>query len=124
MMKYAMALASLGCLLLSAPALATTSHGQTARASTIAADHHDNSHAQGLQNQGLQNQGDQNQADRDRIEMTGLLNQEVNGILHNPHCDPDDQNGPDGDHDDRAANNPGQGRHVGRCHNLGQPASP
>ena len=107
-MKYAMALAGLGALLLSAPALAGPSHGQTSTASTIAFDNRGN-HAQG---------------DHDRLELIGLLDKEVDGFVHNPHCDPDDRDGPDGDRDDHAANNPGKGRHEGRCHHLGHPASP
>ena len=113
-MKYAMAFACLGALLLSAPALADSFHSHTSPASTLSADVH---HFGGGQDG---NRG----GDHDRLELTRLLDQEVKGIEHNPHCDPDDQNGPDGDKDDHAANNPGRGRHVGRCHNLGHPASP
>ncbi len=94
-MKYAMGLASVGALLFSAPASAAPPH---------------NGH------------GSRTGGDWDRPELVSLLDHEMHGILHNPHCDPDDQNGPDGDHDDKAAHNPGRGRHVGRC--VGHPASP
>jgi hypothetical protein len=105
-MTYAMVLATVGALLLSAPAIAAPQHGQAFGASKIAFNNHDS----------------RSKNDRERDELLGALDKEMNGILHNPHCDPDDRNGPDGDHDDRAANNPGRGRHEGRC--IGKPASP
>ncbi|HEX3407497.1 MAG TPA: hypothetical protein VHS81_09690 [Caulobacteraceae bacterium] len=104
-MKYAMALACLGTLL-STPALAGSSHGHTTVTPTMAFNTQDG------------------RAGGDRDELRRLLDDEVRGVLHNPHCDPDDRDGPDGDRDDHAANNPGRGRHEGRCHNLGHPASP
>jgi len=104
-MNYAMVLATVGALLLSTPALAAPPHGQTANSTMAFNDH-----------------GRRAGADRDREEMNRLLDREMTGIFHNPHCDPDDRDGPDGDHDDKAANNPGRGRHVGRC--VGRPATP
>ena len=104
-MTYAMLL-GVGALLLSTPALAAPSHDHTVAASTVSFDNH----------------GSRFGDDKDRDEMGKMLDDEMRGILHNPHCDPDDRNGPDGDRDDKAANNPGRGRHVGRC--IGKPATP
>ena len=101
-MKYAMLLASVGALLLTAPALAAPSHGHT--------------------NPAVNSHGSRLDGDKDRDDVLAMLDKEMDGFLHNPHCDPDDRNGPDGDRDDRAANNPGRGHHFGRCHN--HPASP
>jgi hypothetical protein len=103
-MTYAMLL-GVGALLLSAPALAAPSH-HTVAAPTVASDNH----------------GSRFGADKDRDQMNKMFDDEMRSLLHNPHCDPDDRNGPDGDHDDKAANNPGRGRHVGRC--VGKPATP
>jgi hypothetical protein len=105
-MTYAMVLATAGALLLSAPALASPSHGQPIAASKVAFDNH----------------GSRLGGDQDRAGMNRMFDEELHGLLHNPHCDPDDKNGPDGDHDDKAANNPGRGRHLGRC--IGRPATP
>ena len=114
-MKYAMALACLGTLLLSAPALAGSSHGHTTSTMSL-------------------NTQDSRGGDQDRENLARLLDQEVDGVLHNPHCDPDDRDGPDGDRDDHAANNRGR-EHEGDRHGhdrdrdrddrcVGHPASP
>lgn len=104
-MTYAMVLATVGALLLSTPALAAPPHGHTANAMMA-----------------FNNDARRLGPERDKDEMTRLFDAEMTGILHNPHCDPDDRDGRDGDHDDKAANNPGRGRHVGRC--IGRPATP
>ena len=105
-MTYATVLAGVGALLLSTPVFAAPSHGQTIAVWRMATNNHSNPVS----------------GDQDRDATARLLDQEMTGILHNPHCDPDDKSGPDGDHDDKAANNPGRGRHVGRC--IGRPATP
>jgi len=117
-MTYAMVFASVATLLLAAPALAASPHSHSL-ATPAATSINQSSQASADQGGGGR---DQASADRDRQEMAGLLDGQMKGILHNPHCDPDDQNGPDGDKDDHAANNPGRGKHLGRC--IGRPASP
>ncbi len=99
-MKYIMALASVGALLLSTPSFADPSHGQNGQAS-FQSQSGDDDHFRG-------------DGDHDRDD---LMN-----VVRNPHCDGDDRHGPDGDRDDHAANNPGRGHHYGRCHQ--RPVSP
>ena len=104
-MKYAMVLAGVGALLLATPVLAAPSH-HTDSGTTLA----------------MNDRSDHFDRDRDRDELNRLLDDEFHKFFHNPHCDPDDRDGPDGDRDDKAAHNPGHGHHFGRC--RGKPMSP
>jgi hypothetical protein len=119
MKTYATVLAALGALLLSTSAMGAPSNNQWSLSDQAG------------------DQGNRFGGDQDRDQQLKLLGQDMDGILHNKHCEFDNDNGQGDDRDagrddrngwgddrDDHGDHGDHGRHRERCHHLGHPATP